>query len=334
MNIEHTHRGWFRAAFAAVSLFGLAGACGGKTSNTPVLGSESHFLMRCEGSCGDDGLACIGGICTRSCITGQDSCTELASSAVCTNESVEPGSVAVCDVGCSTSTDCAELGASHTCDGGYCRMATVSAEPVLSCEDYRDQIPPPSVTGITIVNTGTETLYVWPHSPPCSREPSYVRVVRLSPDGEPTTELNIQGLVCAPLCWDVMDRGWRQDGEGSLSNDCPGADCAGPPPALALEPGETLFEPARTEQVPARLPRACARGIETDFVNCYQRVFPTSFAAQPGQGSYRLFLDASLTPECGAGCERLRFRLDDPSYFAGNQRLEISAAEGSPLGAP
>jgi hypothetical protein len=63
-------------------------------------------------------------------------------------------------------------------------------------------------------------------------------------------------------------------------------------------------------------------------------VFPRNFVAEPELGSYRLFLDASLTPECGPGCERLRFSRDDPSYYAGNQRFEISAALGEPIDVP
>lgn len=68
----------------------LAGACGGTVNKTPSIGSESHFLAYCEQGCGP-GLDCIGGICTRPCLTGQASCTDLAANAACTNQSVEPG---------------------------------------------------------------------------------------------------------------------------------------------------------------------------------------------------------------------------------------------------
>lgn len=316
--------------FAALGLFGLAGACGGKTSGTTILGSESHFLVRCSDRCGD-GLECIGGICTRSCITGQDSCQELASAAICTNQSVEPGSVAVCDVSCTTRKDCAALGAEHACESGFCRGVSASVPARLACEDYRDQIPPPEAPGVTIVNTGTDRLYLQPHQPPCTPS-SLVRVVRLSPEGEATSEVDIHGSRCSPQCQNVMDEGWRLDGEGGeLPLECPGFDCVGPPPPTALEPGASLFEDVRTELVPVRLPQACASGIETEFVNCYQRRIPRYI--EPGSGSYRIFLDASLTAECGTGCERLRFRLETPNYY-GDHVLEISAATGSPIDTP
>ena len=101
----------------------LAGACGGTTANTPSLGSESHFLAHCAGSCGD-GLDCIGGICTRACLTASSSCADLAPDASCTDQSVEPGAVAVCDVACTVQSDCARLGANYTCQGSFCRTGS------------------------------------------------------------------------------------------------------------------------------------------------------------------------------------------------------------------
>jgi hypothetical protein len=325
-------RGWARAALASACWFAWAGACGGKSDSVPVVGSESHFLMRCSDGCDSEGLACIGGICTRSCIIGENACSELASAARCTDQSVEPGNVAVCDVSCSTRADCAALGDGHVCNGGFCRLGAAEGQPIDAalCEEFRDQTPPPVELGITIVNTGTTTLHIQRYYRPCSFYTSLVRVYEIEPGSTPR-ELNVQGLACTPGCGDVIDDGWRIEGEGSLANDCgPGALCPGPGPAVALEPGASLFEPARTETVWARLPRGCAAGITTDAVNCTQRVLPPPLASdRPTGGTYRLVVSASLTPECGAGCDPLVFELEDPSYFYGNQGIEISADDPS-----
>lgn len=328
---KHPARAWARAALASACWFAWAGACGGKSDSVPVVGSESHFLMRCTDGCDSDRLACIGGICTQSCIIGEDSCGELASSASCTAQSVEPGNVAVCDVSCSSRDDCASLGEGHLCDGGFCRLGAAGAPQLDAalCEEFRDQTPPPVVRGITLVNTGTSTLYIRPHQPLCSIESSWVRVYRVGP-GSPPEELDVQGPACAPKCGDVIDEGWPFEGEGSLANDCAGADCIGPPPAVALEPGASLFEPARTEFVPARLPRGCAAGITTDAVNCYQRVVPTLASDRPTGLTYRFVVSASLTPECGEGCEPLTFQLEELGYLYRDQVFEISADDAAP----
>lgn len=319
-------RAWARAALASACWFAWAGACGGESVSVPLVGSESHFLMHCTDSCDSEGLDCIGGICTRSCIIGEGACSALASSATCTDQSVEPGNVAVCDVSCSTRDDCASLGDGHVCEGGFCRLGALAGEPfdAASCEDFRDQTPPPVVRGITLVNTGSSTLYIQPHHPMCSIQSSLVRVRQIVP-GLAARELNVQGFVCTPPCGDVMDSGWRGEGEGSLVNECPGASCVGPDPAVALEPGASLFESARTETVWARLPRACASGITTDAINCTQRVLPPALAMDPGGSTYRYTVSASLTPECGAGCEPLEFQFEDEGYFYADQVFELSA---------
>jgi hypothetical protein len=94
-------------------------ACGATTTNGRTTG-ESHFLDFCADSCAD-GLDCISGVCTRSCLVGEAACGDLAGDATCTNESIEPGSVAVCDVECRTAGDCARLGDGYACREGYCR---------------------------------------------------------------------------------------------------------------------------------------------------------------------------------------------------------------------
>jgi hypothetical protein len=321
-------RTWARAVLASACWFAWAGACGGKSDSVPVVGSESHFLMRCTDACDSEQLACIGGICTQSCIIGEDSCGALASTAQCTDQSVEPGNVAVCDVSCTGRDDCAALGDEHVCDGGFCRLGAADGQPLDAavCEDFRDQTPPPVVRGITLLNTGTATLYIQPHHPMCSIQSSLVRVYQIE-SGSGPRELHLTGFVCAPKCGETMDSGWPYEGEGSLDNECPGATCVGPDPAVALEPGASLFEGARTESIPARLPRGCATGITTDAVNCYQRVLPEPLASDPDGGTYRFVVSASLTPECGAGCEPLVFQLEDPGYFYGDQVFEISADE-------
>jgi hypothetical protein len=100
-------------------------ACGGVTT-TPTEGSESHFLRECDEDCGK-GLECVSGLCTRSCLIGRDSCADLASDAQCTDRSIEPGAVAVCDVGCQGDAACAKLGADFACDAGFCRAAGSSS---------------------------------------------------------------------------------------------------------------------------------------------------------------------------------------------------------------
>jgi hypothetical protein len=94
-------------------------ACSGKSTG-PFTGGESHFLYRCVSSC-DGELECISGVCTKPCIVGDSKCSGLANGALCTNDSVEPGAVAICDVACADDGDCSVLGSKHDCDLGFCR---------------------------------------------------------------------------------------------------------------------------------------------------------------------------------------------------------------------
>jgi hypothetical protein len=134
--MKHINR--LERTLLARGLLGLALAvgCGGATSATPVVGGETHFLRSCSESCGD-GLACIGGICTRSCLVAEASCDDLASGATCTAASVEPGAVAVCDLACAGATDCGALGNDYACDAGFCRApALASLPPGASCPSF------------------------------------------------------------------------------------------------------------------------------------------------------------------------------------------------------
>jgi hypothetical protein len=101
-----------------VAAVALLVACGGVVGK-PTVGGESHFLRHCSEGCGE--LSCVADICTRSCIIDEDRCSDLAKGATCTNKSVEPGSVAICDQSCRASKDCAALGSDFTCQNGFCR---------------------------------------------------------------------------------------------------------------------------------------------------------------------------------------------------------------------
>lgn len=283
----------------------LAGACGGTTANTPSLGSESHFLARCEGSCAA-GLDCIGGICTRACLTASSSCTDLSPGASCTDQSVEPGAVAVCDVGCSALGDCAQLGDGYSCVDSFCRTgdepagSTGMPQPApgaLSCESFADQSPPPDQRGFSIINRSPSVLYLQQVGG-CGGDnsPSLVQILR---DGQ---EVNVSGGGCGVSCQETLDVGLYRSatfpcGEGvcvgELTPDCPGIDC--PAPArVAIQPGETVLQPARLETVFHGMPAGCmspSPGNLVDTVNCYTKVIPA-------RGSYTL----AVTAYTEAGC--------------------------------
>jgi len=142
-----THR---RALWLAL----FAGACGGSVTKAPSVGSESHFLEHCAGGC-EGGLDCIGGICTRPCLTEQSSCAALAVNAACTNQSVEPGQVAVCDVSCAGATGCGALGVDYACESGYCRKASSSSSG--GSGDGSGSMVGSSGAGPTIGSAGSST---------------------------------------------------------------------------------------------------------------------------------------------------------------------------------
>jgi hypothetical protein len=129
----------------------------------PQAGSESHFLETCDGQC-ENGLACVCGVCTELCdpqvgcsIVGQAStCVPIAergSASVC----ADAASGGFCDVPCTAASDCAELGPSFFCLGGFCRVDPLSrpAEPLpgfgVLCEqkglDCSTSQNPPNLVG-------------------------------------------------------------------------------------------------------------------------------------------------------------------------------------------
>jgi hypothetical protein len=102
-------------------------------SSRPQTGSETHFLTRCDQSCGD-GLECVCGVCTKAC-TETASCEEYAAAAECgpvpDRETLCPYSAVamMCDVTCGNDADCASLGPDHHCEEGSCRAPAICLEP-------------------------------------------------------------------------------------------------------------------------------------------------------------------------------------------------------------
>jgi hypothetical protein len=90
------------------------GGCGATTAEV-TNGSETHFLARCEGSC-SGGLACLDGVCTRSC-TSDNECASLAAGAVCGNG---VNGDAMCQVQCDSDTQCRAHDADWTCSSTIC----------------------------------------------------------------------------------------------------------------------------------------------------------------------------------------------------------------------
>jgi len=57
-------------------------------------------------------------------VVDEDSCADLHPDAECTDASIEPGEVAVCDLACTNDTQCDDLGANFACESGQCRGGT------------------------------------------------------------------------------------------------------------------------------------------------------------------------------------------------------------------
>jgi hypothetical protein len=94
-------------------------------------GGETHFLTACGPGvqCGGE-LACLCGVCTRSCAVAGD-CRELAR-AQCmpkpdTGVCADAPAQSFCDAGCTTDADCAAISGAHRCQNGRCRAGSSGA---------------------------------------------------------------------------------------------------------------------------------------------------------------------------------------------------------------
>ncbi len=109
-----------RPLIVGVFLFGwLPAGCDGESTSDPD-DSETHFLATCTGSC-TGGLECICGVCTKAC-DASTACGDLTSAAECADSCGETGApTKVCDVPCTSSSDCSALGTGFACNNGHCR---------------------------------------------------------------------------------------------------------------------------------------------------------------------------------------------------------------------
>src|SRR5262245_11898642 len=109
----------FLAAFSAAS-------CGQTTG--PGSG-ETHFLQRCEATCPGD-YQCLCGVCTKPCEADVGvACSGEAAAATCTTALGCAEATTICDVSCTATSDCAELGDGFECRAGVCRQPP----PALTC---------------------------------------------------------------------------------------------------------------------------------------------------------------------------------------------------------
>jgi hypothetical protein len=150
-----------REPLRALTLLALASLLGTSCHETdsPQVGSETHFLMSCEASCGN-GLECICGVCSKPCVQETD-CAEWSATASCTalgprvaqQRCTDTPIGAMCDAGCLVDADCRALSDSSRCDGGYCREApTPAVEPAAtSCTPSNIAAPDVLILGDVLI---------------------------------------------------------------------------------------------------------------------------------------------------------------------------------------
>lgn len=115
-------------------------ACQSQSTPEPQIGSESSFLRVCEqdSDCGDEGLTCICGACTTSCVT-DTTCSQYQADALCDlTPCTPPETPRACVARCVGDEDCAELGTGFSCVEGRCKDQTpapASREPTLELEE-------------------------------------------------------------------------------------------------------------------------------------------------------------------------------------------------------
>lgn len=139
------------------NVIGLLVALACQQRQEPTLGSETHFLTRCEATC-PNGDACVCGACTRSCAS-TDECTSLHARAACTDMAPriavgrcsDVEQFAACDVNCLVDADCVALGSKFVCQGGYCRIDNGSIATIADVSSSSSCNPPPIAANEVLV---------------------------------------------------------------------------------------------------------------------------------------------------------------------------------------
>ncbi|HYJ09132.1 MAG TPA: hypothetical protein VEX18_08980, partial [Polyangiaceae bacterium] len=161
MKLSARQFGW-RYLLVGFWLVACGGALGSRTA-----GGESHFLRQCGDECGR-GLECVSGVCTRGCLVGEDKCTDLAAAAVCTDASIEPGALAVCDVGCESDAGCAALGQAFACEDGFCRGPLLPGQSPSGAAGGSGGSGASAGGGTGAVSTGGSPVTLFYNVPECS----------------------------------------------------------------------------------------------------------------------------------------------------------------------
>ncbi len=265
----------------------VAISCGGE-ANPDALSGESHFLSRCTSSCGDR-YDCINALCTRGCLvddSGDATCQSLSPVATCTADSVEPGSVAVCDFACTTPVDCSSLGAQHACEAGYCRAPESSG---LSCASYRNRRANDRLT-VSIRNERETPIFLQPYLSSCTDSPHLVRASRAGREVNLHNPFFCGGVLCESI----------QDGTDNV-RDCPD-ECARAAVVRLAPASEIEVGTFRSEFVShgvvlgtAPMPSECIHPrSQYEVGNCASEAPLTA-------GQYEL--TAQAFTECGTGAE-------------------------------
>lgn len=290
----------FRAVALCSMLLAMSlgsGGCGASARTEGLVGSETHFLTRCDANCGG-GLQCIAGVCTRPCTVSEaDTCAELPG-AECKAD-VGAGGSGVCDVACEVDEACRGLSPSHRCVDGACRAAEVvvraiggSESQVSSglddtCAAFRDRVSE-TETVVAITNDLSVPIYLQPAQNCTNVAPRLVTFDGpvLFPD-----ERQVCGLL---WCQEVQDSGY------TAGPPC-ASDCFSPA-LVRLEPGaeievgrfhsETRSHGSAASGLP-RMPDACYTLRDGDR---YPNLECTSEV--PMDGSYLVTAQAFTALDC------------------------------------
>lgn len=164
----------FRAVALCSMLLAMSlgsGGCGASARTEGLVGSETHFLTRCDANCGG-GLQCIAGVCTRPCsVSEANTCAELPGSEC--KADVGAGGSGVCDVACEVDEACRGLSPNHRCVDGACRAAEVLVRAIGGSENqvssglddtciaFRDRVSE-TETVVVITNELSGPVYLQP----------------------------------------------------------------------------------------------------------------------------------------------------------------------------